>query len=183
MVERRLAEGAALQHQVYEQSRAWSVENGVVGTTSNLDGPASMMRQAAETFVTAAVAGGATWLDYSPESVMRLDELIAELWPPKPPKGTFESIIPAMGAYVGEVLVKQTGGHWIRDPKEGYGVELNGDVAFPMNEVTRRFELGPEHAIGNFCSEISSHWLSGNEEIPATWDVTDVKRGPFGRHP
>ena len=26
-----------------------------------------------------------------------------------------------------------------------------------------------EHSIGNFYSEVSTHWLSGNEAIPATY--------------
>ena len=119
MVEKRLTEGDSLRHQVFEQSRAWAVENGVVGSTSNVDGPAAMMRLAADAFVKSAGSNGVTWLDYSPESASRLDALIDEWWPASPPKDTYESMVPAMGAYVGEVLVTQTGAHWIRDPKDG----------------------------------------------------------------
>jgi ribosomal protein L27 len=182
MVEKRLTEGDSLQHQVFEQSRAWAVEHSVVGSTANVDGPAAMMRLAAEAFVKSAGSNGVTWLDYSPESAIRLDGLIDEWWPASPPKDTYESMVPAMGAYLGEVLVRQTGGHWIRDPKEGYGVEFKGHVVFPLVKVSTRFELGPEQAIAQFYVEISSQWLSGHEEAPATGDVGKGKRGGlFGR--
>jgi hypothetical protein len=176
MVDRRLGQGDTLQHQVFEQSRAWSVENGVVARATDLDGPASMMRMAAETFVKPAVEGGATWLDFSPESVDRLDELIAESWPGVPEKGTYEPMVPALGAYVGEVLVRHTGANWIRDPEQGYGVERNGQVAFPMTEVSRRFELGPEHAIGRFYREVAGMWSH-----PVAQPGAKEKRGLFGR--
>jgi hypothetical protein len=176
MVEKRLVDGLTLQHQVFEQTKAWAVENGVVATTTDLDGPSSMMRLVADTFVKPAVQGGAIWLDYSAESVDRLDALIAESWPGVPEKGTYGSMVPAIGAYVGEVLVKQTGARWIRDPEEGYGVELNGQVAFPMSEVGKRFELGPEHSIGRFYRDVSGRWL-----LSASKHGQGDKRGLFGR--
>ena len=117
---------------------------------------AAMMRLVAETFVGPATANGAVWLDYSPASVMLLDDLIAAWWPATPEKGTYESMIPAMGAYVGEVLVRQSGGRWIRDPNEGYAVELSGRVVYPMKQVAGRFELGRAQSIGKFYTEASS---------------------------
>ena len=188
MVEKRLSGGAALQHQVFEQSRAWSVENGVVGSPANIanmDGPAAMMRLAADAFVKSAGANGVTWLDYSPESALRLDGLIDEWWPASPPKDTYESMVPAMGAYVGEVLVMQTGAHWIRDSKEGYGVEFKGQIAFPLSKVSKRFELGPEQAIAQFYREISIEWTTAaaaSKTTPPAEPVAKTKKGGlFGR--
>jgi hypothetical protein len=182
MVENRLTGGEALQDQVFEQSRAWSVETGVVGQTTNVDGPAAMMRLAADAFVKSAGSNGVTWLDYSPESAIRLDELIDEWWPAAPAKDSYESMVPAMGAYVGEVLILNTGAHWIRDPDEGYGVELNGQIAFPMDKVSKRFELGPEHAIAQFYRETSIDWLSRQPEIPAIEQPAKVKKGGLFGH-
>jgi hypothetical protein len=182
MIEKRLTEGAALQHQVFEQSRAWSVENGVVGSTSTVGGPAAMMRMAADAFAKSAGSNGMTWLDYSPESAMRLDDLIDEWWPASPSKDSYESLVPALGAYLGEALVLQTGARWIRDPNEGYGLELNGQVVYPMVEVSRRFELGPEHSIAQFYREVSIGWLATDEKASAAVEATKTKRGGiFGR--
>jgi hypothetical protein len=182
MVEKRLDGGEALQHQVFEQSLAWSVESGVVGPTGNVDGPAAMMRLAADAFVKSAGSNGVTWLDYSPESAIRLDELIDEWWPAAPAKDSYESMVPAMGAYVGEVLILNTGAHWIRHPNEGYGVEFHGQVAFPMDQVSKRFEIGPEHAIAQFYRETSIDWLSHQPEAPAAEPPATAKKGGlFGR--
>jgi len=123
-----------------------------------------------------------TWLDYSPDSAMRLDGLIDEWWPASPSKDSYESLVPALGAYLGEVLVLQTGAQWIRDPKDGYGLELKGQVVFPMAEVSKRFELGPEHSIAQFYREVSISWLAADEETPPTGQATKAKRGGiFGR--
>ena len=182
MVEKRLTAGEALQHQVFEQSRAWAVESGVVGPTANVDGPGAMMRLAADAFVKSAGSNGVTWLDYSPESAIRLDKLIDEWWPAAPSKDSYESMVPAMGAYVGEVLIMNTGAHWTRDPQEVYGVELNGQVAYPMDRVSKRFEFGPEHAIAQFYRETSIDWLSRQREGPATAQPARVKKGRLFGH-
>jgi hypothetical protein len=182
MVEKRLADRAALQHQVFDQSRAWAVETGVIGPTTNVDGPAAMMRLAADAFVKSAASNGVPWLDYSPESAIRLDELIAEWWPADPAKNSYESMVPAMGAYLGEVLVLHTGARWIRDPSDGYGIERNGQVAFPLSKVSKRFEFGPNQSIAQFYREFSINWLARPAEAPEEAEPVPVKRGGlFGR--
>ncbi len=181
MVELRLSGGGSLQHQVFEQSKAWKVESQVVASNTTVNGPAAMMRLAADAFVKSAGSNGVTWLDYSPESVMRLDELIAEWWPAAPPKETYETMVPAIGAYLGEVLVARIGAHWIRDPAQGYGVEYRDQVAFPMREVSRRFQLGPDHAIGLFYSQISNRWQWGKELPAKVRDAGGKHGGLFGR--
>ncbi len=177
MIEKRLTEGISLQHQVFEQARAWRVEKSETITVAGADGPAAMMRLAAEAFVKSAGASGISWLDYSAESVRRLDALIAEWWPEQAPKDAYEAMAPAMGAYVGEVLTMDTGGHWVRDDTRGFGVELRGQVVFPVTEVSRRFQLGSDNSISSFYDEISARWhREGERERSAAG-----KRGLFGR--
>lgn len=177
----KLTRNLSVAEQVLSLAKAWF--NAPLSQPDPNDLPA-VMRSYAESFVRAAKAAGNLWLDYSPESVIRLDEFISQGWPVHPPKGTYEDMIPTIGAYVGTILVQQTGAHWIKDPAEGYGVELRG-IAWPMSPVAKRFEKGPEHSIGRFYREVSSHWLSGNEEVPATWKVTaepEKRDGLFGWH-
>jgi hypothetical protein len=139
-----------------------------------------MMRLVAEAFVGPATANGAAWLDYTPASVMLLDDLIAAWWPATPEKGTYESMIPAMGAYVGEVLVREAGGRWIRDPGEGYAVDLGGRIVFPMKQIAGRFELGAAQSIGRFYAEASAgpaQAEGGTAEQPAKKRRFFLRRG------
>jgi hypothetical protein len=183
MIERRLIEGDSIQHQVFDQSRAWALENGVAGSTASGDAPAAMMRMAADAFVKSAGTNGVNWLDYSAGSALRLDELIGEWWPEAPEKDTYESMVPAMGAYLGEVLVTQTGARWIRDPAQGYGVEFKGQVVYPMIEVSKRFELGPERPIGAFYRDVTSRWRWDTEKTmpPKVYEPRTKRGGLFGR--
>jgi hypothetical protein len=140
----------------------------------------AMMRLVAEAFVGPATANGAAWLDYTPASVMLLDDLIAAWWPATPEKGTYESMIPAMGAYVGEVLVREAGGRWIRDPGEGYAVDLGGRIVFPMKQIAGRFELGAAQSIGRFYAEASAgpaQAEGGTAEQPAKKRRFFLRRG------
>jgi hypothetical protein len=178
MVNARLGKGAvSLQDRVLEHVSAWMPEVSPPKGAGADDLP-TLMRFHAETFVRAARITGAGWLDYTPESVARLDAWIDQEWPPNPPKGSYESMIPTIGAYVGEVLVAHVGAHWIKSPTDGFGVELKG-VAWPMNRVAKRFNMGPKQSIGQFYREVSSHWLAGTDALPANWHLAEEKRGFF----
>ena len=135
------------------------------------------MRSLAEILVRTAGAQGVDWLDFSVESAGRLDDLIDEWWPPKPRLDDYESMIPAIGAYIGEILVRDTGATWVEAPEGEAGVELGGTLAFPLTKVAKRFANGRSHSIGHFTREIRAHWLSGRAELPATWNTTKPVRG------
>jgi len=142
------------------------------------------MRHVADIFVAAVRASGECGLDYTPESVFRLDDLIDKFWGPKPEHATYEAMVPAIGAYLGEVLVDATAAQWVRTPDGQMAVQLGAISAFPMNKVGKRFDRGREHSITQFYREISQHWSSGNEEIPATWksmEPPQAKRGLLRR--
>jgi hypothetical protein len=177
ILDRRLKDRVGVRDQVHEAVRLWVPAI----TPPDADDLPALMHSAAEAFVRVAKAFGADWLDYSPDSVMRLDDFIDEAWGHYPRKGACESLIPSMGAYIGEALIRQTGAHWVRQPDGTFGVELRG-VAFPMSKVAKRFDRGLEHSIGHFYREITSHWLSGNDQFPATWKAVPAeksKRGGF----
>ena len=51
-----------------------------------------------------------------------------------------------------------------------------------MVEVSRRFELGPEHSLAQFYREVSIGWLATDEKTSAAVEATKTKRGGiFGR--
>jgi hypothetical protein len=168
MVERRLRQRESLQRQVFEQIRAWGVEPGEDGLSIG-DSPAVAMRLAAEVFVNTAASRGVSWLDYSADSVARLDGLLTEWWPATPAEGS-EALAPSIGAYLGEVLAMDTGARWVRDASRGFGLELDGQVVFPAVEVARRLQEGPSAAIGQFFDEVSVRWHLDSEEKTTSRD-------------
>lgn len=179
-VSRRIEDGLSVRRQVIECGQTWEGIPTPPAEALDPNDPASVMAHSADAFIRSAEAWGVDWLDYSGESVMRLDGLIDEWWP-RPRKGTHESMVPTIGAYVGEVLIRTTGAHWVSDDAEGYGIELVG-TAYPLNKVAKRFERGRDHSIGQFYREVSNHWLSGNDAIPAAWKpVPHKRRWPFSR--
>jgi hypothetical protein len=179
LLQQRFARNIALGDLVIELAGTWYV-TAVAAPAADV---ATEMRRVADVLVGAAKAAGELGLDYSPASVLLLDDFIEEGWGPRPKRGTYESMIPAIGAYVGEVLVAQTQGRWIRTESGEMAIEIGRVVAFPMNKVGKRFERGRGQSIAQFYREIVSQWRSGSEGLPATWRVVQPekpKRSLFG---
>ena len=89
--------------------------------------------------VAAMREGARLRLDYSAQSLWRVDRLIDEIRREGAPYAAVESVLRGFGAYAGEVIVRQvgaewwaTGGdHWIRTP--------NGSLWDPIEEARRCF--------------------------------------------
>src|SRR5271157_2529046 len=131
---------------------SWTVSGA--GTPADL---ASDMAEEAELFVTIARQHGAIdWLDYSAESVRRIDGLIDAWWPPHPPRSSYESMVPAIGAYIGCVLCRDTGAVWVLDDdRHEPAVEIpEHGRAYPLSRVSKRCEFGAERAITPFFDEV-----------------------------
>ncbi|WP_134654444.1 hypothetical protein [Streptomyces sp. H23] len=78
-------------------------------------------------------------LDYSAESLWRVDRVIDGIRREAPPYAAVETALRGLGAYAGEVIVRQSGGewwttggdHWVRTP--------DGRLWDPMDEARRCF--------------------------------------------
>ena len=63
----------------------------------------------------------------------------------------------AIGAYIGEVLIKQYGGSWIVDDEDPQGemniaVELsNGSLVYPVQKAMKRYSSGAEEGIYDYA--------------------------------
>ncbi|MFF3498782.1 hypothetical protein [Streptomyces sp. NPDC003247] len=83
--------------------------------------------------------GARTRLDFSAQSLWRVDRLIGDLRREDRPYGAVESVLRGLGAYAGEVIVRRTGGewwatggdHWVRTP--------DGHLWDPIDEARRCF--------------------------------------------
>ena len=78
-------------------------------------------------------------LDYSAQSLWRVDRMIDDLAREGTPRAAVDSVLRGLGAYAGEVIVRQTGAewwatggdHWVRTP--------DGRMWDPIDEARRAF--------------------------------------------
>lgn len=72
---------------------------------------AKPVRWAADTVATMR-EGARVRLDYSAQSLWRVDRMIEEIRREGPPYAAVENVLRGFGAYAGEVIVRQTGAEW-----------------------------------------------------------------------
>lgn len=97
------------------------------------------MRWAADAVATMR-EGARVRLDYSAQSLWRVDRLIEDIRREDAPYAAVENVLRALGAYAGEVIVRQTGAewwatggdHWVRTP--------DGRLWDPIAEARRCFD-------------------------------------------
>lgn len=100
---------------------------------------AKPVRWAADTVATMR-EGARVRLDYSAQSVWRVDRMIEEIRREGTPSEAVRDVLRGFGAYVGEVIVRQSGAewwttggdHWIRTP--------DGRLWDPIDEARRCFD-------------------------------------------
>jgi hypothetical protein len=99
--------------------------------------------------------------DFAPENAPRLDALVEMFRDSQPSDEVVHSMVMSMGAYVGEVIVRSGAGSWTYEPKTRTpGVQLhNGLVCYPLNKVSKRITIGPEHSIAQFVEVAISREL------------------------
>ena len=110
--------------------------------------------QIATPWVVDALNSSGYTADYSIESLKELDRLLKE---EKKPDGILAKDVGyklfALGAYLGEVMIKRYGGHWITNDNDRKGeikitVELDVDITFmPVMSVMKCYENGEENSL------------------------------------
>lgn len=122
-----------------------------------------MMEAYAEDAVDYAAKAFGVTLDYSRDSVARVEDIAAKLHK-KMPKGIFkmlglgptekqlDGLCKALGGYVGEVIKRQKGGTWaINGELQVIGLQLGKDTwVFPPAKVHKRIMNGPEDNLFSF---------------------------------
>jgi hypothetical protein len=133
------------------------------------------MARAAGTFVETINRDSPGSLDYSLESVSRLDSLIDEAWPQGPSEDTLKYTLPLMAAYVGEVIRRNLGGTWVADVSQGDPVLKHGEQrVFPYNRSGKRLTQGRQWSLALFCEELQKVWL--DDETPESRGWRPFKR-------
>jgi hypothetical protein len=99
--------------------------------------------------------------DHAPANASRLDAWVDSFVADGPRGDVVHSVVLSMGAYVGEILVRNAGDTWTFEPQAGApGIKLpSGLVCFPLSKVGKRITVGPEHSIAQFVDVAMSGLL------------------------
>ncbi|MFJ6655159.1 hypothetical protein ACIQNG_02165 [Streptomyces sp. NPDC091377] len=96
------------------------------------------MRWAAD-IVSTLREGARLRLDYSAQSLWSADRLIGELRREDTPYAAAEQVLRGLGAYAGEVIVRQTGAEWWSSGGDHWVRTPNGRLWDPLDEARRCF--------------------------------------------
>ena len=115
------------------------------------------MGQFAEIFVEASGHEGHV-LGWDAGSAQKLDELCEVFLASRPANETMQSMIVAMGAYLGELIVRNAGGRWTYDREHDVAVvEVEQHrLCFPHSKVAKRLTHGEEHGLLAFYEYAST---------------------------
>jgi hypothetical protein len=130
-------------------------------------GQQSQYQQEAGTFLTIiGEMAPELGLDYTVESLQRLDQFIAEHFDPPNSKHVGETLPVGIGCYVGEVIIRNLGGHWNADGQP----EINdiGPVQsiFPIDKAIKRFQNGREDSLAWYYHTIAKHAYEAGMAVP-----------------
>ena len=89
--------------------------------------------------VSALREGARVRLDYSAQSLWRVDRLVEEIRREGVPYAAVETVLRGLGAYAGEVVVRQTGGEWWTSGGEHWVRTPDGRLWDPVDEARRCF--------------------------------------------
>jgi hypothetical protein len=122
---------------------------------------AASMRGLAEAFIEGSAEEGEQF-GWDSTEASRLDEVCEAFLRGDPPPDVRHSMVMALGAYLGELMVRNGQGHWSHDANlEQPVVEMpNGLRGYPLNKVAKRLEQGPEHNLFQF------YWYALTGDVP-----------------
>ncbi|WP_214318695.1 hypothetical protein [Nonomuraea sediminis] len=112
---------------------------------------AEFMRHLAETFVEATREDGYAF-DWDPAYIYHLDNYLSEFAAQNPPPDITHSVIMSAGAYLGEMIVRNSSFVWVYHEAENAAAISNpeGIIGFPHNKVAKRVHQGNEHELEAF---------------------------------
>lgn len=82
--------------------------------------------------------GARLYLDYSAQSLWRVDRVIEDLRREGTPRQAVDSVLRGFGAYTGEVIARQTGGEWVSEDEHRLRTP-DGRLWDPIDEARRCF--------------------------------------------
>lgn len=93
-------------------------------------------------------------LDFSPDSIQRLEDFIANTFDPPGSRQVSDSLILGIGCYVGEVIIRELGGCWNEEDRPEINDIQGIEAVQPIDKVRKRFEAGPSESLGWYYHSI-----------------------------
>ncbi|HEX4005145.1 MAG TPA: hypothetical protein VHX60_03120 [Acidobacteriaceae bacterium] len=138
----------------------------------------AMMRAHAEAAVRLAANDHGMTLDYSPESVARLETVLAARIPV--PEAEIEKATLLWGGYFGEVFRRKYPAEWIMavypgqtpdTPSESSAVsmpalDVDGSHIYPLLKIARRLTLGPAEDVAAFYAKVAAALDARGKQAP-----------------
>jgi hypothetical protein len=137
------------------------------------DDAAAYMRRLAEVFVQSTAAEG-TVFGWGSASAARLDEMCEQYLAGEPAEEGRHYFSIVMGAYLGELVVRNGGGRWIWHPvARTPAVEIaDGRRCFPHHKVAKRLAFGGEHSLRDFFDFMMTCRVPPDAKLtPREWDA------------
>ncbi len=118
------------------------------GTPSDVE-TGEVMRELAEAFREVSAEQGHP-VGWETRDASRLDAICDEFLATEPSAGLRHSMVMAMGAYLGELMIRHGNGRWVYGAGEAKAVVSLGSGAayFPHGQVAQRLDNGQEHDLG-----------------------------------
>jgi hypothetical protein len=129
----------------------------------------AMMEAYAAEAIRLAEADHGMGLDYTPESISRLETVVAARGPVPEPEQ--EEATRLWGAYYGEVFRRKYGGDWIMAVYPGQlnsgrsdageevampALDIRGSQVYPLLKIFRRLSIGPSEDLAAFYARVSA---------------------------
>lgn len=112
-------------------------------------------------------------LDYSVESLQRLDQFISENFEPVGSRTIADSLPQGVGCYLGEVIIRNLGGEWSEENKpEVVGIGTLDPVQ-PIEKAYRRFQNGRQDSLAWYYHALAKQAY----EAEAAQDVKNQEDG------
>jgi len=119
----------------------------------------AMMQAGAETAVRLAADDHGMTLDYSSESIPRLETVLAARTPVA--EAELENATRLWGGYFGEVFRRRYSGEWIMAVYPGGNtampaLDIAGSHIYPLLKISRRLTLGPSEDLSAFYAKVAA---------------------------
>ena len=117
-------------------------------------------------------------LDYSVDSLQRLDQFITEHFEPPGSKPVAETLPVGIGCYLGEVIIRHIGGYWNEDGEPQIDGLEPMEAILPIEKARKRFENGRQDSLSWYYHAIAKRaYEAGVAEMPQSNTPSTVRTG------